>query len=143
MHPGHLQYDVEVTCTVTARTSHGVTSVAQSGQVIVSNGCGEEYSLNDTGYHPDDNIVTQLFTTEYPVFDWLDAEPFGQGGAPHGVATAGYFGLVGYTIVAQGDQTPRHAVTFGPNCGDYQRYLDGLGFDVKQDPDDDGQFITG
>ncbi len=143
MRPGHLQYDVEVACTVTARTSHGVSSVAQSGQVIVNNGCGEEYSLNDTGYHPDDNVIAQLFTTEYPVFDWLDAEPFGEGGAPHGVAAAGYFGLVGYTIVAQGDQTPRHAVTFGANCGDYQRYLDGLGFDVKQDPDDDGQFITG
>ena len=143
MRPGHLQYDVGVTCTVSARTSHGVTSTAQSGQVIVSNGCSEEYSLNNTGYHPDDNVLSQLFDTEYPAFDWLDGEPFGSGGAPHGVATEGFFGLVGYAIGSQGDETPRHAVTFGPNCGDYQRYLDGLGFDVKQDPDDDSQFISG
>jgi virginiamycin B lyase len=143
MRPGNLQYNVEVTCTVTARTSHGVTSVAQSGQVFVSNGCGEEYSLNNTGYADDSNILTQLLVTDYPVFDWLDGLPFGEGGVPHGVATVGYFGFVGFTIVTQGDETPRHAVTFGPNCGNYQRYLAGLGFDVKQDPDDDGQFIIG
>ena len=39
---------------------------------------------------------------------------------------------------ANGEQRPSRAETDGPNCADYQKYIRGQGYDVKQGPNPDG-----
>lgn len=126
MRPGHLQYDVmTVQCEATATTSHGRSSTELSGPIRITNGCSEDYTLDDLNYYTINVFGTKFHYT----YAWLNAEPDTSGGV------TGLFNLGGFPI--PGGHVPRRAVTRGPNCLDYQRYLLGQGFDVKQyDPND-------
>ncbi len=41
-------------------------------------------------------------------------------------------------VARRGEERPSRAETDGPNCEDYQKYLLGQGYDVKQGPNPDG-----
>ena len=132
MRPGHLQYDdLGVQCQVTATTSHGVSSTAQSGTVFVSNGCTEE-----TTYLNLNNMPISPFETDYGSYDWLQAV----GPDAHG-DVEGFFGYWGNNLIAGGQ--PHRAETFGPDCGDYGLYLHNAGFDVRQYDPSNPQWIFG
>jgi virginiamycin B lyase len=131
MRPGHLQYEyLPVQCVATATTSHGISSTESSGVINVTNGCREDYTLDDLNYYTI-NIFGDKF---HFTFQWLDGQPDASGGV------TGAFGLVGFPI--EGGHVPRRAVTWGPNCLDYQKYLLRQGFDVKQFDQNDIEWVN-
>ena len=132
MRPGHLQYQLmSVQCQATATTSHGVSSTERSGLVRITNGCYEDYTLDDLNYYTI-NIFGDKFHYTY---EWLNALPPDSSGA-----VTGPFSFRGDPI--PGHHVPRRAVTYGPNCLDYQKYLLGQGFDVKQFDQNDVNWVN-
>jgi hypothetical protein len=130
MRPGHLQYDVmNVQCEATATTRHGVSSTERSGVIRITNGCREDYTLDDLNYY-----TINVFDKFHFTFEWLNAQPDSSGGV------SGPFNFVGFPI--PGGHVPRRAVTYGPNCLDYQKYLLGQGFDVKQFDQNDIEWVN-
>ena len=57
----------------------------------------------------------------------------------------GLFGLAGGGLAIDGPngqyESTSRAETDGPNCSDYQRYLRGQGYDVKQGPNPNGDMF--
>jgi streptogramin lyase len=132
MRPGHLQYQLmTVVCQATATTSHGVSSTERSGPIRITNGCREDYTLDDLNYYTI-NVFGDKFHYTYP---WLDAVPPDNSGA-----VTGPFNFRGDPIPRH--HVPRRAVTYGPNCLDYQKYLLGQGFDVKQFDQNDVNWVN-
>ncbi len=132
MRPGHLQYDLmTVQCEATATTSHGVSSTERSGVIRITNGCREDYTLDDLNYYTINYFGDKFHFT----YEWLNALPPDNSGA-----VTGPFNFRGDPI--PGHHVPRRAVTFGPNCLDYQKYLLGQGFDVKQFDQNDIEWVN-
>jgi hypothetical protein len=141
MRAGQLQYyDLTLHCEVTATTPHGVSAVADSGPIEVSSGCEEWYADVVQAGTIDAHIggpQRWLFATDPDqLFDYDES------GGP---LVAGLFGLQGGGVDIDGPDGPNErasrAETDGPNCADYQRYLRGQGYDVKQGPNPDGDMF--
>ena len=132
MRPGHLQYELmTVQCEATATTSHGVSSTERSGPIRITNGCREDYTLDDLNYYTINFFGDKFHFT----YEWLDARPPDNSGA-----VTGPFNFRGDPV--PGHHVPRRAVTIGPNCLDYQKYLLGQGFDVKQFDQNDIEWVN-
>jgi hypothetical protein len=135
MRPDHLQYDgLNVHCEVTATTPSGLSSVAQSGPIAISNGCTEWYAdVIDPG-----TIDSRIGGPNRWLYaanpdDLFDEDESG------GVQVNGLFGLAGGDLNHTDDKyvSPHRAALQGPNCSDYGKYLDGQGYDIKQEPGPD------
>ncbi len=125
MSPGKPALAADVTCVVTATTSHGVSAIVRSGVFAVWNGC--------VWTRGPDAISVGTF-----------ASPYGLGLAAGTVATIATGGLAGLGLTAifgdagYGDfglaygAGDRIVYTVGPNCLDYQKWLEGQGYTVKQ-----------
>jgi hypothetical protein len=142
MRPGKLQYDdVTVRCVVTATSHNNISSTADSGPITISNGCTEWYADTIDAGDPTDARIggpTQwLYAT---TADDLFGEDESGGNEVYGP-----FGLVGgdLDINGPGGSTlaASRAETDGPNCEDYQKYLLGQGYDVKQGPNPDNDMF--
>ena len=108
MSPGNAQASADVACVVTATTTHGVSATVVSGTFAVWNGCiegpsGEYYQQFLGGFAPSfASGVAANTDAELSAFDSA-------------------FGLIGETWY-----------TVGPNCLDYQKWLEKKGYTVKQ-----------
>jgi hypothetical protein len=139
MRAGQLQYDDTLRCQVTATTPHGLADTAESGPISVWNGCTEWYA---DVLQTDDPVDTHIGGPE----QWLRAVPEDElfdYDESAGTEIKGLFGFAGGDLAykgpfANGEERPSRAETDGPNCSDYQRYLRGQGYDVKQGPNPDG-----
>ncbi|HTU94359.1 MAG TPA: putative Ig domain-containing protein [Solirubrobacteraceae bacterium] len=139
MRAGQLQYDDTLRCQVTATTPHGQSNTVQSGPISVWNGCTEWYA---DVLQTDDPVDTHIGGPE----QWLLAVPEDElfdYDESAGTEVKGLFGFAGGDLAykgpyANGEERPSRAETDGPNCSDYQRYLRGQGYDVKQGPNPDG-----
>lgn len=103
-----------VGCTVTAKTSHGVRSVATSEQLFVDSGCLEDYTLNGT----QSQMGTPPFTySNYPVYTLLNATPLSEElfAGPGGREVTGLFGFIAFDIDIQPGQSPHRAATQTPS----------------------------
>jgi hypothetical protein len=130
MQAGNLQYNMLVACQETVTTGKGVTSTSVSPPLHVWNGCSETYTVAINKGFPD----AGAYPDAYP---WLDTwnppvAPNYPGGGPRPFYYTGLFGLGGVGF-PPGQDTWR-AVTLGPNCLDYQKWLEDAGYDVKQGP---------
>jgi hypothetical protein len=131
MRPGELQYNLHVRCQQTVKTSTGATSQAMSPEFWVWNGCTEQWTNKDK----------EVGSNSAPVgpFPLLDTWRWGPSGA---LARHGLFGLSGDGLGGNSvDSAFWRATTDGPNCLDYQKYLLGQGFDVKQWPTSPADWI--
>jgi hypothetical protein len=139
MRPGQLQFDDTIHCQVTATTPHGLANTAQSGQISVWNGCTEWYA---DVLQTSDPVDTHIGGPE----QWLRAVPeddLFDYDESAGTEVKGAFGFAGGDLAfkgpyANGEERPSRAETDGPNCADYQKYLRGQGYDVKQGPNPEG-----
>ena len=143
MTPANLQYNALVVCVQTVTTSNGASSQASSPSIEVWNGCAETYTtavnkgsigqgvrpgvygwLDTWRYNPDPNADSQVTSRQTTV--------------------RGLFGLSGQTLPPDDppNVSPWRAVTDGPNCLDYQKFLESKGYDVKQWPTDPPDWIT-
>jgi hypothetical protein len=141
MRAGQLEYyGLTVHCEVTATTPHGVAAVADSGPIEVSSGCEEWYAdvlQKDTIDAHIGGPQRWLYATDPDqLFDYDEA------GGP---VVTGLFGLQGGGVAIDGPdgnyERASRAETDGPNCADYQKYLRGQGYDVKQGPNPDGDMF--
>lgn len=139
MRAGQLQYDDTLRCHVTATSPHGVCNTAVSGPISVWNGCDDWYA---DVLQTDDPVDTHIGGPE----QWLRAVPEDElfdYDESAGTEVKGLFGFAGGDLAykgpfANGEERPSRAETDGPNCADYQKYLRGQGYDVKQSPNPDG-----
>ena len=128
MSPGNPQLAAGFVCVVTATTSHGVSGTSRSGLFSLWNGCIETRG-------PDVVSIGSY------------ASPYGLGlaaGAAATIATGGLAGLIlggggvwGYGPAPFGygagyGSGDRIVYTIGPNCLDYQHWLEKQGYTVKQ-----------
>jgi hypothetical protein len=140
MTPANLQYQMFVRCVETATTSNGASSEASSSFVQVWNGCRERYTED---LNP--GLPGPIYDG-FGVLHWLDAQSFDPNPWVFRrdlTRVNGLFGLFGFSLLNESSgEGPYRAVTDGPNCLDYQKYLEDKGYDVKQWPTNPDDWLT-
>jgi hypothetical protein len=137
MRPGNAQYTISVECLVVATTSNGAKAVSLSGPISVWNGC-DEVAAGSSSPNP-------AFLDSAPVADGVQISGLIAVPLTAVVAIVGGVAVVGDIVPVAttaandilsffGSQPTIN--TYGPNCGDYQKYWMGQGYTVKQQQGD-------